>query len=147
MADGSRLVAEAGVTMTEIVESVRRVTDIMAEISAASQEQTAGIEQINGAVAQMDEGTQQNAALVEEAAAASASMQEQAAKLAQAVAVFRIDGEQARAAAGIAEPPPARARIATQARTAPRTAPARPAVQPPATRNKVPVTAGEWEEF
>ncbi|WP_313167612.1 methyl-accepting chemotaxis protein [Massilia oculi] len=141
VADGSRLVAEAGATMQEIVESVRRVTDIMAEISAASQEQTAGIEQINGAVAQMDEGTQQNAALVEEAAAASASMQEQAAKLAQAVGVFRIDGEQARAAA------PQRALVATRARTAPRTAPARTTAQPAASRNKSPVTSGEWEEF
>ena len=141
VADGSRLVAEAGATMQEIVESVRRVTDIMAEISAASQEQTAGIEQINGAVAQMDEGTQQNAALVEEAAAASASMQEQAAKLAQAVGVFRIDGEQARAAA------PQRVLVATPARTAPRTAPARTTAQPAASRNKSPVTSGEWEEF
>jgi len=90
VANGSRLVAQAGATMEEIVDSVRRVTDIMAEISAASLEQTAGIEQINGAVAQMDEGTQQNAALVEETAAASNAMQEQASKLAQAVAVFRI---------------------------------------------------------
>jgi len=149
VADGSRLVAEAGATMTEIVESVRRVTDIMAEISAASQEQTAGIEQINGAVAQMDEGTQQNAALVEEAAAASASMEEQAAKLAQAVAVFRIDGEQARAAAEMtavrAKAPQARPAARIAARTAP--APARPAAQPSATRNKTPVTSGEWEEF
>ena len=149
VADGSRLVAEAGATMTEIVESVRRVTDIMAEISAASQEQTAGIEQINGAVAQMDEGTQQNAALVEEAAAASASMEEQAAKLAQAVAVFRIDGEQARAAAEMtavrAKAPQARPAARMAARTAP--APARPAAQPSATRNKTPVTSGEWEEF
>jgi len=149
VADGSRLVAEAGATMTEIVESVRRLTDIMAEISAASQEQTAGIEQINGAVAQMDEGTQQNAALVEEAAAASASMEEQAAKLAQAVAVFRIDGEQARAAAEMtavrAKAPQARPAARIAARTAP--APARPAAQPSATRNKTPVTSGEWEEF
>ena len=95
VADGSRLVAEAGATMAEIVDSVRRVTDIMSEISAASQEQTAGIEQINQAVAQMDEGTQQNAALVEETAAASNAMQEQAARLAQAVAVFRIAADPA----------------------------------------------------
>ena len=95
VADGSRLVAQAGATMEEIVDSVRRVTDIMAEISAASQEQSAGIEQVNGAVAQMDEGTQQNAALVEETAAASGAMQEQVARLAQAVAVFRIDAGQA----------------------------------------------------
>ena len=150
VADGSRLVAEAGATMAEIVDSVRRVTDIMSEISAASQEQTAGIEQINQAVAQMDEGTQQNAALVEEAAAASASMQEQAAKLAQAVAVFRIDGEQARAAADVATDvaaPPQRALVTTQAMPAPRVAPARTAVQPATAKAKAPVTAGEWEEF
>ncbi|WP_314444817.1 methyl-accepting chemotaxis protein [Massilia timonae] len=150
VADGSRLVAEAGATMQEIVESVRRVTDIMAEISAASQEQTAGIEQINGAVAQMDEGTQQNAALVEEAAAASASMQEQAARLAQAVAVFRIDGEQARAAADMAPDVTAatqRVLVTTQTRPAPRVAPARMAVQPVTAKARTPVTAGEWEEF
>ncbi|PYD89382.1 methyl-accepting chemotaxis protein [Pseudomonas syringae pv. pisi] len=150
VADGSRLVAEAGATMQEIVESVRRVTDIMAEISAASQEQTAGIEQINGAVAQMDEGTQQNAALVEEAAAASASMQEQAARLAQAVAVFRIDGEQARAAADMAPDvaaTPQRVLVTTQTKPAPRVAPARTAVQPATAKARTPVTAGEWEEF
>ncbi len=150
VADGSRLVAEAGATMQEIVESVRRVTDIMAEISAASQEQTAGIEQINGAVAQMDEGTQQNAALVEEAAAASASMQEQAARLAQAVAVFRIDGEQARAAADMATgvaAAPQRVLVTAQTKPAPRVAPARTAVQPATAKARTPATAGEWEEF
>jgi methyl-accepting chemotaxis protein len=94
VAAGSKLVGEAGATMADIVESVRRVTDIMGEISAASREQTAGIEQINGAISQMDQVTQQNAALVEEAAAASASMQQQAAYLAEAVSVFRVDGVQ-----------------------------------------------------
>jgi methyl-accepting chemotaxis protein len=89
---GGRLVGEAGATMQEIVESVRRVTDIMSEISAASVEQTAGIEQINEAITQMDQVTQQNAALVEEAAAASASMQEQAANLTRAVSVFQVAG-------------------------------------------------------
>jgi methyl-accepting chemotaxis protein len=88
---GSKLVANAGATMQEIVDSVKRVTDIMAEISAASQEQTAGIEQINKAIAQMDEVTHQNAALVEETSAASEAMQEQAARLAQAVSVFRLE--------------------------------------------------------
>jgi methyl-accepting chemotaxis protein len=92
--NGSKLVNEAGSTMEQIVESVRRVTDIMSEITAASQEQTAGIEQINQAISQMDEVTQQNAALVEEAAAASEAMQEQAAKLAQAVSVFKLDTSQ-----------------------------------------------------
>jgi len=91
---GSKLVAEAGATMDEIVQSVQHVTQIMAGISSASQEQTSGIEQINQAVAQMDQVTQQNAALVEEAAAASASMQDQAAHLAQVVSVFQIDDAQ-----------------------------------------------------
>ncbi len=89
---GSKLVDEAGKTMDEIVSSVKRVTDIMSEIAAASQEQSAGIEQVNQAVGQMDEMTQQNAALVEEAAAAAESLQEQAAKLADAVSVFKLDG-------------------------------------------------------
>jgi len=88
---GNRLVSDAGATMREIVDSVRRVTDIMSEITAASQEQTSGIEQINGAIAQMDEVTQQNAALVEQTSAAAAAMQEQAALLAQAVGVFRLE--------------------------------------------------------
>ena len=88
---GTRLVGEAGQTMSLIIDSVRSVTDIMGEISAASAEQSAGIEQINMAVVQMDQVTQQNAALVEEAAAASASMQEQALSLAKAVGVFTLD--------------------------------------------------------
>jgi methyl-accepting chemotaxis protein len=71
---------------------VQRVTDIMAEISAASQEQASGIEQVNQTIVQMDETTQQNAALVEEASAAARAMEEQASGLAQAIAVFRIDG-------------------------------------------------------
>jgi methyl-accepting chemotaxis protein len=88
---GSQLVDQAGATMNEIVESVKRVTDIMAEITAASQEQSAGIEEVNRAITQMDEMTQQNAALVEQAAAAAQSMQDQTATLAQAVAVFRLE--------------------------------------------------------
>jgi methyl-accepting chemotaxis protein len=88
---GARLVDEAGATMQEIVESVKRVTDIMGEISAASQEQTSGIEQINQAIVQMDEVIQQSASLVEaEAAAASQAMQDQAGNLAQVVSVFKL---------------------------------------------------------
>ena len=87
---GSALVHKAGTTMGEIVTSVQRVTDIMAEISAASQEQTAGIEQVSQTVIHMDEATQQNAALVEEASAAARAMADQAALLAQAVAVFQL---------------------------------------------------------
>ncbi|WP_050476512.1 methyl-accepting chemotaxis protein [Herbaspirillum rhizosphaerae] len=88
---GTALVDEAGSTMGEILESVKRVTGIMGEISSASDEQTRGIEQINLAIAQMDQVTQQNAALVEEAAAAAASMQQQAGNLADVVAVFKLD--------------------------------------------------------
>jgi methyl-accepting chemotaxis protein-1 (serine sensor receptor) len=88
---GSQQVERAGSTMQEIVASVKRVTDIMGEISAASEEQSSGIEQVNRAVSQMDEVTQQNAALVEEAAAAAGSLQEQAQRLAEAVSVFKIN--------------------------------------------------------
>ncbi|CCG39063.1 methyl-accepting chemotaxis protein [Xanthomonas citri pv. mangiferaeindicae] len=89
--DGSQLVDQAGRTMADIVSSVQRVTDIMGEISAASQEQSAGIEQVNLTVTQMDEATQQNAALVEEATAAARAMEEQAQQLTEAVAVFKVD--------------------------------------------------------
>ncbi len=89
---GSRLVDEAGRTMDEIVVSIRRVADIMSDISAASIEQSSGIEQVNLAVTQMDENTQKNAALVEEAAAAAESLEEQARHLADAVSIFRVDG-------------------------------------------------------
>ena len=85
---GTRLVEQAGKTMNEIVTSVKRVTDIMAEITAASEEQSSGIEQVNQAITQMDEVTQQNAALVEQASAAARSMEQQATDLASTVAVF-----------------------------------------------------------
>ncbi|HEY0818026.1 MAG TPA: methyl-accepting chemotaxis protein [Rhizobacter sp.] len=87
---GSRLVADAGATMSEIVGSVQRVTDIIGEITAASTEQSDGIGQINVAVTQLDQMTQQNAALVEESAAAAESLREQAHRLAEVVAVFRV---------------------------------------------------------
>ncbi|PDT88846.1 chemotaxis protein [Bradyrhizobium sp. Y36] len=90
---GSRLVDTAGKTMEEIVQSVKRVTDIMAEISAASQEQRGGIEQVNNAVTQMDKVTQQNAALVEEAAAAAKSMEDQTGAMAEMVGQFMLSAE------------------------------------------------------
>ncbi|MBB2802900.1 methyl-accepting chemotaxis protein [Xanthomonas arboricola] len=90
VAQGSALVDQAGKTMADIVSSVQRVTDIMGEISAASQEQSAGIEQVNLTVTQMDEATQQNAALVEEATAAARTMEAQAGQLSDAVAIFKI---------------------------------------------------------
>ncbi len=95
---GSKLVEQAGATMTEVVASVRRVTDIVGEISSASQEQSAGIAEVGRAITQMDEGTQQNAALVEQAAAAAQSLQDQAATLAGLVSRFHVDGSQASAA-------------------------------------------------
>jgi len=88
---GTTLVDKAGATMTEVVSSIRRVTDIMGEISAASSEQSAGVSQVGEAVTQMDQATQQNAALVEEMAAAASSLKSQAQELVQTVAVFKLD--------------------------------------------------------
>jgi methyl-accepting chemotaxis protein len=87
---GSKLVGEAGMTMSEVVDSIGKVADIMADISAATSEQTHGIEQANRAIMDMDGVTQQNAALVEEAAAAAQAMQQQAAELARLVSVFKV---------------------------------------------------------
>ena len=90
MANGSRLVSDAGKTMDDIVSHVKRVTDLIGEISSASIEQSQGIGQIGDAVAQLDQVTQQNAALVEESAAAAESLKHQAASLAQTVSVFKL---------------------------------------------------------
>ncbi len=90
VSNGTALVDQAGVTMAEIVDAVKRVTDIMGEISAASEEQSSGIEQVNQGVTQMDQVTQQNAALVEQAAAAAESLEEQARNLNDAVGTFRL---------------------------------------------------------
>ena len=117
---GSKLVEQAGATMTEVVASVRRVTDIVGEISSASQEQSAGIAEVGRAITQMDEGTQQNAALVEQAAAAAQSLQDQAATLAGLVGRFQVDGS----AASIAQTTPHAAKPAS--RPAPTTTPTTP---------------------
>ncbi|KCB27976.1 methyl-accepting chemotaxis protein signaling domain protein, partial [Bordetella hinzii CA90 BAL1384] len=101
---GARLVERAGATMQDIVAAVRRVADIMGEITAASAEQSIGIEQVNQAVAQMDTATQQNAALVEEAAAASHAMQEQAAALMRSVSAFKLAAAPRAASAAPAAP-------------------------------------------
>lgn len=93
--DGSRLVTESGRALEQIVTSVKKVSDIVAEIAAASREQSAGIDQVNRAVMQMDEMTQQNAALVEEATAASRSMADQARMLSESLAHYRLDEESA----------------------------------------------------
>jgi methyl-accepting chemotaxis protein len=112
---GSRQVDKAGETMNEIVQAVKRVTDIMAEIAAASNEQSAGIEQVNQALVQMDEVTQQNAALVEEAAASAEAMQEQAGSLMKAVSMFKLESGKAGARKTVAKPaiaPPAATPVA-----------------------------------
>src|SRR5471032_990065 len=87
---GSKLVAQAGATMTEVLESVQSMAGVMAEITHASREQSAGIEQVNQAISQMDTVTQQNAELVQQAASASQGLQDQAATLSQLVSVFRL---------------------------------------------------------
>jgi len=117
---GGKLVAEAGGTMEEVVSSIRRVNDIMSEITAASAEQSAGIEQVNQAVVQMDTVTQQNAALVEESAAAAESMQQQARSLVQLVSSFKT-GSMAQPSSAIAVRP-AGAKPAQLARVSARTA-------------------------
>jgi methyl-accepting chemotaxis protein len=149
---GSALVNEAGATMEEIVTSVRRVTDIISEISSAGREQEIGIEQINTAVAEMDNVTQQNAALVEQAAAASQAMQEQAVKLAEMVAVFQIAGSSPVRRPAAAKPAAARAPVAAAAKPALKLTPkasAKPASKPAAKpASKTPADSGnEWEEF
>ena len=138
---GARLVDQAGATMDEVVSSVKRVTDIIGEISSASQEQTHGIGQVNQAITQMDQVTQQNAALVEEAAAAAGSLQEQANGLAQVVSVFKL-----REQPGLLRrpaPQPAAARPAPVARVAARSIAVK--AKPPAPAKAL--ASDDWEEF
>ena len=135
---GSKLVNSAGQTMDEIVQSVKRVTDIMAEISAASREQSGGIEQVNTAVAQMDRITQQNAALVEEAAAAAKSMEEQTDQLSELVSVFKLSDD-AKAQRAPRQAAPAK-------KTAPPAPPAR-AKQVVNGARPAPTAEADWQEF
>jgi methyl-accepting chemotaxis protein len=142
---GAKLVQQAGTTMAEVVASVRGVTDIMGEITSASQEQSSGIEQVNQAITQMDQVTQQNAALVEEAAAAAQSMQEQAAHLAQVASGFRLASAQGPAAPAVAEPTYAPAPVKrVQVRATPvtrATAPLKAAVASRPRRNAAPAAS------
>jgi len=132
---GNVLVEQAGVTMTEVVSSIRRVTDIMGEISAASNEQSLGVSQVGEAVTQMDQATQQNAALVEEMAAAASSLQTQAQDLVGSVAVFKLAGH----ATGTLAPRPAPSFTAPAKST-----PARPAAKrPPLSPARKPALAGQ----
>ncbi len=164
--NGSRLVEQAGATMSEVVASVRRVTDVVAEISAASHEQSDGIEQINHAIVQMDEVTQQNAALVEQAAAAAQSLQEQSGRLVETVSIFKLSSHEApraqparkpapskpaskpTAAAPAASAAPAKAAVAAPA-SAPKALPAKPAASAnaKAASKAPPADDGDWEQF
>ncbi|MES2261931.1 MAG: methyl-accepting chemotaxis protein [Pseudomonadota bacterium] len=146
---GAKLVDQAGATMLEIVDSVKRVTDIMGEISTASMEQTSGIEQVNEAIGKMDQVVQQNAALVEQAAAAAASLQDQAGNLSHVVSIFKLDESAAAAQAA------SRAPVKTAAKVAPLTkatrAPARLSTTKPAPAAKKVANStapdDSWEEF
>ncbi len=138
---GTKLVGQAGTTMDEVVDSVKRVTSIIAEIAVASGEQNVGIDQINDAISQMDSVTQQNAALVEEAAAAAEALQQQAASLAQAVSVFKIDARH------MIEAPAVRRTPVRAAPTRARAAPAKLAARPASAAAATPSGDGDWETF
>jgi methyl-accepting chemotaxis protein len=147
---GSKLVHQAGKTMDEVVASVKKVSDIVAEITNAGREQEVGIEQINQAITEMDTVTQQNAALVEQAAAASASMQEQAENLSRVVSVFKLEQNAARPVAAAAPPRPARppspapaARPQLAQHASAQVTQLRPAAKAKATAS----AEGDWEEF
>jgi methyl-accepting chemotaxis protein len=122
---GTTLVDQAGVTMTEVVTAIQRVTDIMGEISSASVEQSAGVAQVGEAVTQMDQATQQNAALVEESAAAAESLKSQAQQLVRAVAVFKLSSDNTARAAPVTNPVAAPRPAAKPASTADRRGPNR----------------------
>ena len=136
---GTRLVDEAGKTMDEVVNSVKRVTDIMAEITAASTEQSQGIEQVNTAITQMDDVTQQNAALVEEAAAAAESLEEQAQELAALMSTFKLAGGasfQSAPKRSHAPQVPVKKLVSAPKASAPRVRPVKPDTED-----------GDWQEF
>ncbi|MBX3325109.1 MAG: methyl-accepting chemotaxis protein [Nitrospira sp.] len=160
VADGSELVDQSGKTLEEIVSSVKRVTDIIAEISAASQEQASGLDQVNKAVMSMDETTQQNAALVEETTSAAQSMREQARELLEQVQGFKTNQvDRPQGARQITRPvvPPTASKPVTQV-SGPKGIAKKPIVEKPALR-KEPAGAvagngkdrrssgGEFEEF
>jgi methyl-accepting chemotaxis protein len=141
---GSKLVNDAGSTMNEIVAQVKRVTDLIGEITASTMEQSSGIGQVNQAVTQLDQMTQQNAALVEQSAAAAQSLREQADKLAQAVAVFRVSRQETHAAIVHAQ--------ASSKATTPLAPVDRPAAKPavktaPRANTPAPKANVDWQEF
>jgi methyl-accepting chemotaxis protein len=165
---GTRLVTDAGATMNDIVQSVKRVADVIGEITAASSEQSAGIAQVNTSINNLDQMTQQNAALVEQSAAAAQSMREQASQLAEAVSVFKVNttavmhqhpprditprpaparklGSQTKPAAALSHAGKASPKtVAAPARKASLVAPAKPA---PARKTSSTSGDGDWEKF
>ncbi|TWC67451.1 methyl-accepting chemotaxis protein [Herbaspirillum sp. SJZ099] len=155
---GSELAGQAGTTMSDVINAVQRVTDIMGEISAASSEQSAGIGQVSRAVSQMDEATQQNAALVEQASAAAKALEQQAQSLMQEVSIFRIDGAESSRSYAVqaVTAAPAKAQPAQLVRPA-ATPPAKPAPRPapkaaapaakPARSAPASDNGDEWETF
>jgi methyl-accepting chemotaxis protein len=147
---GSQLVDESGKTLSEIMESVKKVTDIVAEIAAASEEQSVGIEQVNNAVTQMDSVTQQNAALVEQATAASKSMEQQSATLVGQIGYFRTQATaHAAAPVHVVESRPRAEVISKPSRSARRPS-AKPAARPAATSMPLARASGDdssWQEF
>ena len=150
---GSTQVQEAGVAMDEIVTGVKRVADIMGEISTAAAEQSSGIGQVNVSVVQLDQMTQQNAALVEQSAAAAESLRDQARRLVEAVAFFKTEaGLRASPAAAAPRPvhKPATAKRPASPASAPRTKPAAapaPASAKPIAAPAAPAGDADWETF
>jgi len=139
---GSELVDQSGKALAEIVDSVKKVTDIVAEIAAASSEQSAGIDQVNHAVLQMDEMTQQNAALVEESAAAARAMHEQATELSRQVSFFQVSGGAAKASKAARKDPTQQEMETVFASVRSQPAPARAQRQAESAAD-----AGVWKEF
>ena len=151
---GTTLVDQAGATMTEVVGSIKRVTDLMGEISAASNEQSLGVAQVGEAVTQMDQATQQNAALVEEMAAAASSLKSQAQELVGTVSVFKLSLEQERIHAYGNPPPslerPVKANVVNLGRSAKRplsATPVRKAIAGGTSPSPAKVNGDDWESF
>ncbi len=152
---GSRLVDQAGLTMQEVVDSVKRVSDIISEITAASTEQSSGIDQVNTSVMQIDQITQQNAALVEEAAAAASSLQNQTQKLSDLVSVFKLSEQNFIASSPVSQPKVNKPSIATKAkpaisqvkRVSSSSKPVAAPMSKPVTKKMTTTSNDDWEEF
>jgi methyl-accepting chemotaxis protein len=142
---GSALVDKAGATMSDVVMSIKRVTDIVGEITSASNEQATGVHQVGGAITQMDQVTQQNAALVEESAAAAESLKGQAQQLVSAVAVFKLSHDAATVRTVVPAPAEAAAAMRT---TIAKAATKKPAAKPASKPTAGPAVVGDdWTSF